>query len=188
MQSRTPKELPTDEEIASWWAKICHPEWKYIFGLMATYGLRNHEALKADVSALSVGGVVIRIPQDTKTGVREVYPYYPEWVDAFNLRIDLRPTYNPKLANRVLGAKVGKAFAHIGLPFQVGLLRHAYGVRMIYFGVEVGIAADYMGHGIEVHVKDYRQWLRGEHRLLAHEQSINRPDRPQAPQPPISFL
>ena len=37
------RELPSDEEIINSFKSIPNPKWRFVFGLMATYGLRNHE-------------------------------------------------------------------------------------------------------------------------------------------------
>jgi hypothetical protein len=35
--------LPSDEVIVEWYDRIPNPTWRYVYGIMATYGLRNHE-------------------------------------------------------------------------------------------------------------------------------------------------
>ena len=35
--------LPPDELILSTWEQIPNPAWQFVYGIMATYGLRNHE-------------------------------------------------------------------------------------------------------------------------------------------------
>ena len=47
------RDLPTDELIENLWVKIPNKSWKYVFGLMATYGLRNHEVFFCDLSSLT---------------------------------------------------------------------------------------------------------------------------------------
>ncbi|MBD2109270.1 hypothetical protein [Nodosilinea sp. FACHB-13] len=37
--------VPSDGEIETIWAAIANPGWKWVYGLMATYGLCPHEVL-----------------------------------------------------------------------------------------------------------------------------------------------
>lgn len=42
-----PRSLPDDKTIATYRAKLAHnPGWQWVYGMMATYGLRNHECFK----------------------------------------------------------------------------------------------------------------------------------------------
>ena len=56
------RDLPTDEFIEDLWDKIPNKSWKYVFGLMATYGLRNHEVFFCDLSSLNnYGDKILRV-------------------------------------------------------------------------------------------------------------------------------
>lgn len=44
VKALSPRELPSDEEIAKTYLKISNPSWRWVFGVMAAYGIRNHEA------------------------------------------------------------------------------------------------------------------------------------------------
>ena len=62
------RDLPTDELIERIWAKIPNKSWKFVFGLMATYGLRNHEVFFCDLSSLTnFGDKIVRVLPTTKT-------------------------------------------------------------------------------------------------------------------------
>ena len=62
------RDLPTDEVIEKLWEKIPNKSWKFVFGLMATYGLRNHEVFFCDLSPLTnLGDKIIRVLPTTKT-------------------------------------------------------------------------------------------------------------------------
>jgi hypothetical protein len=37
------RDVPSDEEIALWWKKIPNLSWRCVYGLMAAFGLRDHE-------------------------------------------------------------------------------------------------------------------------------------------------
>ena len=44
------RDIPTDEQIAAWYKQIKNPRWQFAFGLMAAYGLRNHEVFNLNYS------------------------------------------------------------------------------------------------------------------------------------------
>ena len=46
------RELPSDKEIINSFQLIPNPKWRFVFGLMATYGLRNHEVFFSYLSCL----------------------------------------------------------------------------------------------------------------------------------------
>ena len=50
------RQLPSDPQILEAMLRIPNPGWRLVYGLMATYGLRNHEVFFTDVSALADGG------------------------------------------------------------------------------------------------------------------------------------
>ena len=68
----TPRDIPTDEAIATWYERLPDTHgWQYAFGLMATYGLRNHEVFNLDLNSLTkLPGIVTVL--DGKTGRRRV--------------------------------------------------------------------------------------------------------------------
>jgi hypothetical protein len=80
------RQLPSDLQILRMVERIPNPRWRLAYGLMATYGLRNHEIFFADLSALAAGGDrVIRVLPTSKTGEHQVWPFHPEWVERFDL-------------------------------------------------------------------------------------------------------
>ena len=63
------RQLPSDAEIITLVDRIPNDGWRLAYGLMATYGLRNHEVFFCDCSALAPGGDrVIRVLPASKTG------------------------------------------------------------------------------------------------------------------------
>lgn len=44
--------LPTDEEIIRYYWSIKHPQWQRAFGLMAAYGISNHELFHVELDSL----------------------------------------------------------------------------------------------------------------------------------------
>lgn len=173
----SPKELPSDDWIVTTRNQIKHPGWQWVFGMMAAYGLRNHEVFLAILDEFPL----IRIPENTKTGVRFVMPLYPEWADEWDLgnRILPKVTYN----NRDIGNRVVVAFKRQGVightPYA---LRHCYARRCVEFGIPPDQAAKMMGHSITVHMNTYRRWIDEDVYLRSYKKAIEKSDRPVAPQ------
>ncbi len=171
----SPRALPSDQEIVDAYYQIPNPQWQFVYGLMATYGLRNHEVFHLDLSELPILQVL-----DGKTGARRVWACYPEWVDLFDLRNAELPPITGK-NNSDLGGKVSKYFKARGLmtPYT---LRHCWAVRTLEFGLPVELAAIQMGHSVQVHTEIYHHWINDRHHQRAYDLIMARSDRPKAPQ------
>lgn len=158
------RELPSDELILATWEQIPNLDWRCVYGLMATYGLRNHEVFFCDCSALTKGEpeAIVRVLNTTKTGEHEVWPFAPEWVEQFQLRHLSLPRIQTDLSQTTLqriGQCVTVQFRRYGLPFSPYDLRHAWAVRTIHFGLPDTVAAKMMGHSVAIHTRTYHQWL-----------------------------
>ncbi|MGB3137902.1 MAG: site-specific integrase [Nodosilinea sp.] len=156
--------LPSDEVIVEWCDRIPNPAWRYVYGVMATYGLRNHEVFFCDYQELRRGDAEGRITvlETTKTGLHDVWPFYPEWVDRFELRQGQLPPINTDLSTTTLqrvGQQVAIQFKRYGVPFSPYDLRHAWAVRTIHFGLPDTVAARMMGHSVAIHNRTYHRWL-----------------------------
>jgi len=159
-----PRRLPNDEEIVQWYERIPNPGWRYVYGLLATYGLRNHEAFFCDLTQLKGGQPEARITvgETTKTGLHDVWPFYPEWVDQFDLRQPVLPPIQTDLGQTTLqrvGQLVSNQFRRYGVPFSPYALRHAWAVRTIHFGLPDTVAARMMGHSVAIHTRTYHRWI-----------------------------
>jgi integrase len=162
------RDLPTDELIEEIWAKIPNQSWKFVFGLMATYGLRNHEVFFCDLSSLtSYGDKIIRVLPTTKTGEHQVWPFHPEWVDKFELsklgkNPELLPNINRDLKITTLqkiGKKITDQFKRYALLIKPYDLRHAWAVRTIFYDLPDTVAARMMGHSVSLHTQTYHHWI-----------------------------
>ena len=158
------RHLPTDEEILQWYDRIPNPAWQYVYGLMATYGLRNHEVFFCDRSQLVdyPGEARLTVLETTKTGLHDVWPFYPEWVERFHLAQGQLPNINTDLNRTTLqriGQQVAIQFKRYGLPFSPYNLRHAWAVRTIHFGLPDTVAARMMGHSVAIHTRTYHRWI-----------------------------
>ena len=162
------RQLPSDGEILEAVLRIPNPRWRLAFGLMATYGLRNHEVFFADLSALSPrGDQVLRVLPTTKTGEHQVWPFHPDWVERFNLSelgrdSALLPEVCTDLRHTTLqqvGRRVAEQFRRYELPLTPYDLRHAWAVRTIHIGLPDTVAARMMGHSVAIHTRTYHHWI-----------------------------
>ena len=162
------RDLPTDEFIETLWGKIPNKSWKFVFGLMATYGLRNHEVFFCDLSSLTNSGdKIIRVLPTTKTGEHQVWPFHPGWVEKFELfklgnNPDLLPNINRDLkitTLQTIGKKITDQFKRYSLKIKPYDLRHAWAVRTIFYDLPDTVAAKMMGHSVSLHTQTYHHWI-----------------------------
>jgi hypothetical protein len=158
------RQLPTDEQIVTWFHKIPNPAWQCVYGLMAVYGLRNHEVFFCDYQTLIAGDpeAAIEVLATTKTGAHDVWPFPPVWIEEFGLREIALPDIETDLEKTTLqriGQQVTLQFRRYGIPFAPYDLRHAWAVRTILMGLPDTVAARMMGHSVEVHNRTYHRWI-----------------------------
>ncbi|WP_287128011.1 hypothetical protein [Candidatus Cyanaurora vandensis] len=178
-RQQVPRQLPDDATIAQWYQRIPNPHWRLVYGLMATYGLRPHECFSVDLTPLQSGQSVLWVGQETKTGARETWPFYPEWVEQFALVTSTLPTVLPGTPAKALGKRVNTQFYRYRIPFNPYLLRHAWAVRTIHFGLDSSLVAPMMGHSVQVHTGVYHHWLTRRDQQAAVERAL--PTAPAAP-------
>ncbi len=162
------RELPSDELIKRTFKLIPNPKWQFVFALMATYGLRNHEVFYCDLSCLKKNeDKILRVFPTTKTGEHQVWPFHPEWVDCFKLS-DINDNSNPlpkiktdlnSTTLQKVGRRVSEQFKRYKLPITPYDLRHAWAVRTILIGLPNTVAARMMGHSVSIHTKTYHHWI-----------------------------
>ena len=162
------RQLPTDRQILEAALLIPNPRWRLAYGLMATYGLRNHEVFFCDGHSLADGSDhVLRILPTTKTGEHQSWPFHPEWVERFGL---LELAENPKALPMVttdlkhttlqqVGRRVSEQFRRYELPITPYDLRHAWAIRTIHIGLPDTVAARMMGHSVAIHTRTYHHWI-----------------------------
>lgn len=173
------RHLPSDEVIVEWGDRIPNPAWRYVYGVMATYGLRNHEVFFCDYQDLRQGDPEGRITvlETTKTGLHDVWPFYPEWIERFDLRQGNLPPINTDLAHTTLqriGQQVAIQFKRYGVPFSPYDLRHAWAVRTIHFGLPDTVAARMMGHSVAIHNRTYHRWITHRDQRAAVQAALQR--------------
>jgi len=162
------RDLPSDELIEKLWERIPNKSWKFVFGLMATYGLRNHEVFFCDLTSLTnFGDKIIRVLPTTKTGEHQVWPFHPEWVEKFELlqlgnNSELLPNINKDFKTTTLqniGKKITDQFKRYSLEIKPYDLRHAWAVRTIFYDLPDTVAARMMGHSVSLHTQTYHHWI-----------------------------
>ena len=162
------RQLPSDQFIKETWELIPNMKWRLVYGLMATYGLRNHEVFFCDLSSLSkYGDKVLRVLPHTKTGEHQVWPFHTEWVDYFELSrtgqySESLPSINTNLTKTSLqkvGRRVSEQFRRYKLPITPYDLRHAWAIRTIHIGLPDTVSARMMGHSVSIHTRTYHHWI-----------------------------
>ncbi len=162
------RDLPSDDLIKETWLKIPNQSWRLVFGLMATFGLRNHEVFFCDFSCLSnKQDQVIRVFPTTKTGEHQSWPFYPEWIELFELaKLAKEPKSLPsvkvdlnKTTLQQVGRRVAEQFRRYKLPVTPYDLRHAWAIRTIHIGLPDTVAARMMGHSVAIHTRTYHHWI-----------------------------
>jgi hypothetical protein len=151
----TPRDIPSDEQIAALYSQIKLPHWRWLYGMCAAYGIRPHEAVAAELD--EEGNCIVA--DDTKTGNRIAWPVPARWTTEFALRELPRPPQG-----KATIAKVANDYLHDRGPLPWGLytLRHAYAIRLITRGIPADIGCQLMGHSLEIHTRTYRRWLQKE--------------------------
>ena len=170
-----PRELPSDEKIVEVRSLIKNPPWRYAYGLLATYGLRNHELFHLDFSNFP-----ILFLTEGKTGSRDIFPVFPEWVEEWELDKVNLPQCSGK-SNADLGNRVTRAFIRQGVPFNAYSLRHRYAVRCLEFGIDTSITARQMGHSLKIHTETYHQWINRKITQGIYDKLMKNPNRPKPP-------
>ncbi|MEM1281602.1 MAG: hypothetical protein AAGG53_16620 [Cyanobacteria bacterium P01_H01_bin.152] len=152
-----PKEIPDDDTIRRTVSNISNPQWRYVFALMAVYGLRDHEAFLCHLENRE-GAWVAVVPDRTKTGQHVAYPHPADWVELWLMGNRNVPIITAKV-NADYGASAAEYWRRIKAPGTPYSLRHAYAIRCHSAGVKVAIAASWMGHNPEMHLKTYQRWI-----------------------------
>jgi len=177
------RRLPGDQQILALVDQIPNPRWRLAYGLMATYGLRNHEIFFCDLSALAAGGDrVIRVLPTSKTGEHQVWPFQPEWVEHFGLeQLGSLPPPLPQVTTDLrrstlqqVGRRVAEQFRRYGLPITPYDLRHAWAVRTIHIGLPDTVAARMMGHSVAIHTRTYHHWITRRDQQMAVDAALAR--------------
>jgi integrase len=179
-KSLEPRDIPSDEAIIEVYERMSNLSWRWVYGAIATFGLRSHEVFFLDTSDLATGGSSVFVTEG-KTGSRHVWAFRPEWVDLFGLRHKNLPNVTGK-THAIYTHRTAKYFGQIAqLPFTALDLRHAWAIRTLEYGLPTDLAAKQMGHSVEVHEATYHRWIKPDLHQRVYNLVTSRADRPLAP-------
>lgn len=172
-----PRNLPSDTKVAEIVEAEKNQQWRWVIGMLATYGLRSHEIFFLDLSEFPAVRVL-----EGKTGPRIVYPLYPEWASKWGLSEVKLPNINIETITHCdLGEKVANWFWCKKIPFKAYDLRHCYARRCFEFEIPPDRSAKLMGHSLKIHCDTYRQWIDEKYYRKFFEKEIMRENRPKPP-------
>jgi integrase len=153
------RNLPEPEVIEKIFLSIEKREWRWVFGMIATYGLRPHEIFRLDLSEFPD----VNVLENSKTGARSITPLRPNWVDLFGLTAEIKIPDNiqwlPGMPNTRLGRKITNGYRRYGLGDAYDY-RHCFARDCLVMGLSSDVSAKLMGHSREVHEKTYRRHIR----------------------------
>lgn len=176
----SPRTLPDDSSIAQCYSTIKNPAWRWVYGVIATYGLRPHEVFNLDLEEIKLGSQVISV-LGGKTGARRVWPCYPEWYNQFQIQQVQTPNISLDRNNTRIGESCSKYLNPLLPGFKLYDLRHCWAVRTLEFGLDLSLAAAQMGHSVQMHTDTYHHWITDKHHQKAFEALMMRSDRPRPP-------
>jgi len=196
------RQIPTDDEIVESFYLFTpnkrgthsqYQAYQWIYGMLATYGLRPHEVFAVDLDkflATANKEKVLYLDESLtdgiKTGSRVVFPLHPEWVDLFDLK-------NPKPLKSVgnlksKGSRITDVFNSTKIPFNPYDLRHAYAIRGHVLGMPLKAMADNMGHSVEMHTRTYQKYMSLDTRKEVYNQVIGKAQVQQAEKSELELL
>lgn len=172
--------LPSDRDITLQYWSIKNPKWQYVYGLMAAYGISNHEVFLVDLNSLQQSpGHLVSSYRKAHYGQRRIWCLYPEWWKEWEL---YKPKSLPNVSgktNRELGARVTAAFSRYGVC-KPGDLRHCWAIRAMGF-MPNPMAARMMAHSEVEHNRTYQRWMNCEQEDRFYQLLMSRSDRPVPP-------
>ncbi|MBE9190555.1 integrase [Gloeocapsopsis crepidinum LEGE 06123] len=187
------RKIPTDEEIIQGFDTMGTPlspyaskenltqpqQWQWVYGMLATYGLRPHELFAIDLEAFTTPSNIFHLVTldpsltgGTKTGERTcgIPPLHPQWVELFDLKNIKFPNTGGTLNNQT--AKIHIRFRTAHLNFKPYDLRHAYALRGHRLRIPIKTMADYMGHTVQEHTKTYQRWINEDTNLEIYKEIV----------------
>jgi len=179
-KSVKPRDIPEDRVIVECFDRISSGEWRWVFGMLAAFGLRNHEVFRVDFPEFVKNPYICSILEG-KTGPRRVWPFHPEWIKRFDLASPQLPAVNLDRSNSGVGHEVTQYFYRHKMPFPAYTLRHAWAIRTLEYGLDISLASQQMGHSLKVHSDLYHHWISDRQHQRAFELLMKRGDRPLPP-------
>jgi integrase len=153
------RELPTLDLVIEWHDRL-PAEIQYEFAIRAAFGLRPGEGVRWCKFENLKEHHELHVFSTKTRDWRITYPYPDSLFDRFGLgereQIEWVSSANSdKQKTRSLTQKL----VRLGLPFTLYDLRHLYAWHTILEGLDVRVAAQYMGHSVATHTASYNAWL-----------------------------
>ena len=156
------RDIPSDDQIEMAIDSIQNRRWQWLAGMMAAYGLRNHEAFLCSLECRVIGDrpvLVAIVPEGTKTGSRLALPLPEEWVERWHLGDVQRPKVTAQI-NKDYGDRVSTQFQRMKVPFTAYSLRHAWTIRAaLQANLPTSVAARLAGHDPGTNLKIYQKHI-----------------------------
>tara|TARA_B100000212_G_scaffold119693_1_gene89490 strand:+ start:155 stop:1270 length:1116 start_codon:yes stop_codon:yes gene_type:complete len=159
------KDIPSDKKMLAIWDSIPDPRWKWVHGMVMAFGLRPSELLDVEFRRDILD--VWTFKTKGEPFLREAWALPDEWIE----QLDLKNVQKPATADRRNIARQYSDYMERKKLKYVPLyhLRHAYAIRCLVQGIEVGLAARLMGHSVEMHRKHYQRWINKSHMAKLRE-------------------
>lgn len=161
-----PRNLPTDEEIRAWRDRIPRPDWQWVYGCVAAFGLRDHEAFLIDLETIKKSPLIYIT--DGKTGPHYAISCPVSWWEEWRLFEPLIPPVTARKSedgsyrHEDYTHRCGQYFRRDmpeKMPFGLQDLRHRWAIRSSEMGIPSEFAARLQGHSHAMHTGTYQRHM-----------------------------
>jgi integrase len=154
-----PRNLPSDEDIRAWRDRIPRPDWQWVYGCVAAFGLRDHEVFYIDLDTIKESPLIW--VTDGKTGAHYAMACPVQWWEEWRL---FEPKIPPVTArrNEDYTHRCGVYFRRDmpeSLPFGLQDLRHCWSIRSSQMGIPSEFSARLQGHSHKMHTETYQRHM-----------------------------
>ncbi|MDY6803496.1 MAG: hypothetical protein SXA11_06775 [Cyanobacteriota bacterium] len=154
--------IPSDREIIAVRNGIEDAPWRWVFGILAAYGLRPSELFHLNFTRFNEG--IIKVGAETKTGERIIYPLLKNWhldweLEKVSYPHNLIPEKLIHLSNQDKSRRITQKFKSLKFGFTPYALRDAYAIRGAVLGISPSIISQWMGHSLNVHFDSYQSYI-----------------------------
>ncbi|EKU97921.1 hypothetical protein Lepto7375DRAFT_7179 [Leptolyngbya sp. PCC 7375] len=160
--NKVKREIPTDDQIESVIDNIKNRKWQWVAGMMATYGLRDHEVFVCQLEQRVFKNrtvLIALVPEETKTGSRPVLPLPEMWIKRWRLDEVDKPKVTAVI-NKDYGDRVSTQFQRMKIPFPAYSLRHAWNIRAaLQAELPTAVAAQLAGHDPGTNLRVYQKHI-----------------------------
>jgi integrase len=92
------------------------------------------------------------------------------------------PAINRDRPNSAIGESCSRYFNGLKLPFHLYDMRHRWAIRTLEIGLDISLAAQQMGHSVQMHSETYHHWISEDVHQRAFDALMLKSDRPKAPE------